>query len=92
MLEKEKLAEKLKLLKEEGSLLKKEFQGHLVANVVTALGVVAALAWNDAIQAGIKYFFQSSNDTLQAKISYAFVITLVAVVASVYLTRWFKRS
>ena len=79
-------------IKEEGIQLKREVLQTVFGHVVTALGLVAALAWNDAIQTAIKEFFTFSNSTLLAKIYYAFGITLVVVIFTVYATRWFLKK
>ncbi len=55
--------------------------------LLTAFGLVAALAWNDAIRGLIEYLFPINKDGVSAKFLYAGVITLVVVLISVYLTR-----
>ena len=50
-----------------------------------ALGLVAALAWNDAIKATIKLLL-SGNDGLASKYIYAIVATVIAVVVVLLLT------
>jgi len=77
--------------KDEGALVKKEFQKHTVTSIVTGLGVVAALAWNDAIQSFIRHFFPLDQNSVLAKFMYALIITAVVVTATVYLTRWFSK-
>ena len=85
----EKITQKLK---DESALLKKEFQQNIVVNVVTALGVVAALAWNDAIQGVIKYYFPFDNSSVGAKLLYAMIVTTGVVLVTVYLTRLFGKK
>jgi hypothetical protein len=51
-----------------------------------ALGLVAALAWNDAIKETIKRFM-NSDDSLSSKYVYAIVATVLAVVVVVVLAR-----
>jgi hypothetical protein len=50
-----------------------------------ALGLVAALAWNDAIKATIKLLL-SGNDGLASKYIYAVVATVIAVVVVLVLS------
>jgi len=49
--------------------------------ITTALGLVAALAWNDAIQTLFQQFLGTAGGALDAKIFYAILVTIV--VASV---------
>ena len=58
--------------------MKKEVIEKLAALITAAFGLVAALAWNGAIQAIFKAAFGSA-DTIGAMIVYAVVVTLVAV-------------
>ena len=51
-----------------------------------ALGLVAALAWNDAIKATIQQFL-GGGDTLTSKYIYAIFATVIAVVVVLVLTR-----
>ena len=47
--------------------------------LVAAFGLVAGLAWNDAIGALIAHLFPSTGDTVIAKFVYAVAITVVVV-------------
>jgi hypothetical protein len=49
------------------------------ALITAAFGLVAALAWNEAIQSIFKEFF-GEQETLMPKIIYATVVTILAVV------------
>ena len=51
-----------------------------------ALGLVAALAWNDAIRETIRQFM-GSDDSLSSKYLYAVLATVLAVVVIVILAR-----
>ena len=51
-----------------------------------SLGLVAALAWNEAIKAGIKRLL-GEGDSLIALFTYAILATVVAVVVLVVLAR-----
>ena len=59
-----------------GEILDKFFQ-----LTTTALGLVAALAWNDAIQTIFQQFLGSAGGALATKIFYAVLVTII--VASV---------
>jgi Flp pilus assembly pilin Flp len=58
----------------------------MIALASAALGLVAALAWNDAIKETIKQFL-GSDDSLASKYTYAVLATILAVVVVVVLTR-----
>jgi hypothetical protein len=45
--------------------------------ITTALGLVAALAWNDAIQTLFQQFLGTAGGALVAKIFYAVLVTIV---------------
>ncbi|MFA5961230.1 MAG: DUF5654 family protein [Parcubacteria group bacterium] len=72
--------------------VKSEVRNRTVKYIVAALGLVAGLAWNDAIKAFIDYFFPQDQNSLRAKLAYAVVITLIVVVASFYLARLEKKE
>ncbi len=51
-----------------------------------SLGLVAALAWNDAIKATIKKIFEA-DDNLAGLYTYALLATIIAVLVVLILTR-----
>jgi hypothetical protein len=75
-------------IKQESQELRKEFQQRTVSDVITAFGLVAAFAWNEAVKGLIEYIFPVSQNTILAKFIYAGIITVLVVIASVYLNRW----
>lgn len=59
-----------------------------ITDLVTAgLGLVAALAWNNAIQAIFSRFFPNPGDNITALTVYALVITIIIVIITVQLSR-----
>lgn len=57
-----------------------------VSTLATAgFGLVAALAWNDAIRVLFDSIFPSPEGSLVAKLTYALVITAVVVVITIQL-------
>ena len=78
---------KFEILKEESGELEREVRERTVGYIVGALGLVAGLAWNEAIKALIEYIFPQNADTLFPKFIYAVFITFVVVFLSVYLVR-----
>ena len=71
--------------------LKTEIRERTLGYMLAAFGFVAGLAWNDAIQALISHLFPLPENTLPAKFLYAIVISFVAVIISVYMSRLFHR-
>lgn len=66
----------------------KEFRSQIVGYIVAALGLVAGLAWNEAIRSLIDYLFPfSGGNGLAAKFVYAALVTIVIVLVSSYLIR-----
>ena len=50
-------------------------------------GLVAALAWNDAIQAFVNKYLSFDGSGIVSKFFYAVLITVIAVVVTVNLSR-----
>ena len=53
------LSSQMGRLKEEGNEIKKEIHEHTLGYIVAALGLVAGLAWNEAVKSLIEYFFSA---------------------------------
>lgn len=66
--------------------LKSEVLTQIAALVTVAFGLVAALAWNGAIQAIFKAVF-GTTDTITGQLIYAVIITIVAVIATILIAR-----
>ena len=66
--------------------MKSEVIEKLATLITAAFGLVAALAWNNAIQAIFKRVFGEA-DTIWAMIAYSCLVTVIAVVATVYIGR-----
>ena len=71
--------------------LKNELRDKTLIYIGGALGLIAGLAWNDAIKDLIQYVFPLATDTLTAKFIYAGLITVVVVVIITYLEKVFKK-
>ena len=54
--------------------------------VISAFGLVAALAWNTAIQAVFADLLGKQSG-MDAMLAYAVTVTIIAVVVTIYLTR-----
>ena len=56
------------------------------ALITAAFGLVAALAWNEAIKAIFKEIFGSS-ETVVPMLTYAIVVTIIAVILTILVAR-----
>ncbi|MDR2698628.1 MAG: DUF5654 family protein [Candidatus Methanoplasma sp.] len=69
---------------------KLQFVTTFSALITAAFGLVAALAWNDAIQTAVKMFFNSDNE-IWGKLIYAVLVTILAVVMVILISRSAKK-
>jgi membrane protein YdbS with pleckstrin-like domain len=71
--------------------MKAEVLDKIAALVTAAFGLVAALAWNGAIRAIFETLFGSA-DNLTAMLVYAVVVTIIAVLVTIWIARAVKRA
>jgi len=64
--------------------MKKEIVEKLSVLVITAFGLVAALAWNSAIQGIFDKVYKAGNGIF-AMLAYAIIVTIIAVIATVWV-------
>ena len=74
-------------IREESQGLRKEVREKTFSYILAAMGLVAGLAWNEAIKSLIEYFYPASQSGILAKFLYAVLITLVVVIISTYLVK-----
>ena len=60
--------------------------------ITTALGLVAALAWNTAIQSLFDQIFGKAGAALAGQFLYAILITLVVIFATIAVSRAAERT
>ena len=65
---------------------KDEVLPQIAALLTAAFGLVAALAWNGAIQALFKQVFGTA-DSLNAQLVYAVIVTIIAVIVTIWIAR-----
>lgn len=82
--------EKISTIKDKGLELEREVREKTLGYILTSFGLVAGLAWNEAIKAFIDRFFSEPGDGLKAKFLYAILMTVVVVAISLYLSRIFR--
>jgi hypothetical protein len=70
---------KLKEIKDKSAELESSVREKTVGYITAAFGLVAGLAWNDAIKSLIETFFPGKSGGVFAKFGYAFLITAVVV-------------
>lgn len=66
--------------------LRVEVLDKMSALITAAFGLVAALAWNDAIQSLFTQLF-GTQSALPAKAGYAVLVTIIAVLLVLYIGR-----
>jgi hypothetical protein len=72
------------MIKKKGVVeVKNQTKGYMTA----ALGLVAGLAWNDAIKSLIETFFPLDKSSIWLKFVYAFLVTLVVVGITRYILK-----
>ncbi len=64
--------------------MKKDVIEKLAALITAAFGLVAALAWNDAIKAIFKAIFGEAG-SITAMLIYATLVTIIAVIATIWI-------
>jgi uncharacterized membrane protein len=71
--------------------LQKEIIDKVAALIIAAFGLVAALAWNEAIQEIFRLIFGEESGVL-AMLFYAIVVTIIAVVITIWIGRVSEKS
>lgn len=72
--------------------VKKELSERTIGYVTAAFGIVAGLAWNDAISSLITYLFPISKTNVLMKLVYALLLTFILVIITGYLVKLLKRD
>lgn len=75
------------LVIEEQRRLRKSIMEKMLTLATSAFGLVAALAWNDAVKGLFEKFFGPEKEQLAAKLWYALLVTVLAVIVTIYLSR-----
>jgi hypothetical protein len=66
--------------------MKNEVIEKIASLITAAFGLVAALAWNDAIKLAFDKMFEK-GEGLTAMLSYAVIVTIIAVIVTIWLGR-----
>ena len=70
--------------------VKGEILEKMAALIAAGFGLVAALAWNSTIQNIFKRF--QGEDSILGQLIYAIVITIIAVMATIYIGKAVERA
>jgi glycerol uptake facilitator-like aquaporin len=71
--------------------VREKFREQTIGYITAAFGLVAGMAWNDAIKSMIeKVFVFGSTSSIWAKFIYAAVITIILVLVTLYLNHLFN--
>ncbi|MFA6416371.1 MAG: DUF5654 family protein [Candidatus Paceibacterota bacterium] len=65
--------------------VKEKFREQTIGYITAAFGLVAGLAWNDAVKSMIERVFIFGSSTIWAKFFYAIFITVILVFVTMYL-------
>ena len=65
---------------------KMEVVEKIAALMTAAFGLIAALAWNEAIKALVAEFL-TAGDELMGYLIYAIIVTIIAVIATILIAR-----
>ena len=84
--------QKIAKIRQSSAELSREVREKVVGYIVAAFGLVAGLAWNDAVKAAIETFFPTQENSLWARFGYAIFISIVVVVVSISLLKLTKRD
>ncbi len=86
------MAERFEKVRQEGKKMRDAMRQQTIGYITAALGLVAGLAWNQAIQALISRFFPNSKSSLTALFIYAIAVTVLVVVLTTYIVRIFQKQ
>lgn len=70
---------------------KKAAKERMLTLILAGFGLVAALAWNDAIQTLFKVLFPKSEGVI-GKFIYAIIVTIIVVIISLQLKKTFEKN
>lgn len=73
-------------MKEDTGKMKGQVMETIATLMTTAFGLIAALAWNEAIKAIILQYFQAGSGII-GLLTYAIIITIIAVIATLIIAR-----
>ncbi|MCH8049194.1 hypothetical protein IH979_00600 [Patescibacteria group bacterium] len=88
----EKLFSNVKKAKKEGEAITVRVREKAVGYLLAGFGIVAGLAWNEAMKELIEVLYPIDQNSLVAKFIYAAAMTLLVVIASAVFLRFSKKK
>ena len=88
----ERIKSGLRKIREEQAKVRKEIKERTIGYVLAAFGLVAGLAWNEAIKSLIDQLFPFNKESVSIKFIYAVIITIIIVVITVYLVKLMEKK
>lgn len=82
---------KIAQIRQSSAELSRQVREKIVGYIVAALGLIAGLAWNDAVKAAIESIFPAQENSLWARFGYAIFISIVIVIISINLLKITQR-
>ncbi len=79
-------------IKQDGSEIRKELRSKTLGYIGTALGLVAGLAWNQAVQSFIQKYFPMDKHGVLAQFVYAIGVTFIIVIVLYLLTKFLTQK
>lgn len=89
---KEDIQKQLDIIKKESEDIKNKVRAQSVGYILGALGLVAGLAWNEAIKELLNVIFPLDKDTILAQFIYAIVVTVFVVMATIVINRFLVKK
>lgn len=81
-----------KMIVDEARVAKNEIKKKTIAYIAGAFGLVAGLAWNDAVKGLIDHLFPMAGGGVVAKFVYAILVTVLVVLLVYYMERIFSKE
>jgi len=73
-------------MKKRNHKIRNEVVNKITALITAAFGLVAALAWNETIQTIFRRVY-GTYESIPAQLIYAITVTIIAVIAAMYMGR-----
>lgn len=83
----DKIRNRFKKIAEEQKRIRKEAIEKTIGYILAAFGLVAGLAWNEAIKGLIEVFFPLNKNGLVIKFIYAILVTVIVVVVTIIFVK-----
>lgn len=79
------------VINSEISKFTKIFKENFITLIISALGLVSALSWNDAIKSAINTLFPAASDLIY-KFYVAVIVTIISIVITYFISRLNQRK